>query len=133
MKNQYRIIHAKELILVSSEGELDLNATKSALRELTSIPEYTELYELLIDLRGVDCNLSVTDIYDIASCLAWPDPALTTLKKIAVLVQPGEPFDHAEFLELCANNRGMQIKAFSENTAAVDWLNSDVSDRILDS
>jgi hypothetical protein len=132
MRNRHRVIRGKSIIVASAEGSLDLAASKSAIREITADPEYSEYYEVLLDLRNVDCKLSITDIYEIVTWMAFPEPALPTRKKIAVLMQAGESFDHAGFLDHCANNRGLLIHSFTEEKAAIAWLDADVPQEVLD-
>ena len=58
--------------------------------------------------------------------MTFPNPALATHKKIAVLVSGHLSFDHAHFLELCANNRGASLKAFDEYESANKWLHAEL-------
>jgi hypothetical protein len=38
------------------------------------------------------------------------------------LIEPGERFDDAKFMELYAGNRGFQVGAFNDFEEAMDWL-----------
>jgi len=116
----------KDLIVVTSSGTLDLAASHSALKSLAADPEFDRHYEILLDLRDSACELSVMDVYDIAKYLAWPDPALPTRKKIAVLVSGKRAFDHAKFLEVCSLNRGVQVGAFEDYEKASEWLDAEL-------
>ncbi len=127
MKTRHWVIQSRELIVVNAEGVLDLGASRRALRDLAASPERTEFYEVLMDLRDADCKLSTLDVYELAAAMAWPEPMLPTRRKVAVLVSEGEPFDLASFLELCAGNRGMRIRAFTDADAAAAWLETDLS------
>jgi hypothetical protein len=111
---------------MTSSGTIDLVASKSALKSLAADPEFDRRYEILLDLRDSECELSVMDVYEIATYLAWPDPALPTRKKIAVLVSGQRAFDHAKFLEMCSTNRGIQLGAFEDYEKASEWLNADL-------
>src|SRR5580765_1714864 len=111
---------------MTSSGTIDLAASQSALKSLAADPEFDRHYEILLDLRSSDCELSVMDVYEIARYLAWPDPALPTRKKIAVLVSGQRAFDHAKFLEVCSTNRGSQIGAFEDYEKASEWLDADL-------
>jgi hypothetical protein len=116
----------RDLIVMTSSGTIDLAASKSALKSLADDPEFDRHYEILLDLRDSECELSVADVYEIATCLAWPDPALPTRKKIAVLVSGQRAFDHAKFLEVCSTNRGIQVGAFEDYEKASEWLDTDL-------
>lgn len=126
METRHTIIHHHELIVATAQGQLDLAASKAALAELTSAPDYNDQYELLLDLRGAKCDFTSADLYELATAIAWPEPLLPARNKVAILVDQGTAFDHAEFLALCAGNRGMRIMAFWSADDARNWLNADV-------
>lgn len=126
MRTTRKAFPLKDLIVMTSSGTIDLVASKSALKSLAADPEFDRHYEILLALRNSECELSVADIYEIARYLAWPDPALPTRKKIAVLVSGQRAFDHAEFLEVCSTNRGMQLGAFEDYEKASEWLDADL-------
>lgn len=113
---------AKDVILVDAEGRFDLGKSLVVLRNIVSHPEYKEAYEILFDLRDIDCAFSVANIYKLAELMAFPDPLLPTRKKIAVVVSEDKNFDHAKFFEVCALNRGMQVMSFQAIEEAESWL-----------
>ena len=126
MRTTRKAFPLKDLIVMTSSGTIDLVASKAALKSLAADPEFDRHYEVLLDLRDSECELSVLDIYEIATYLAWPDPALPTSKKIAVLVSGHRAFDHAKFLEVCSANRGVQVGAFEDYEKASEWLEADL-------
>ena len=79
MRTTRKAFPLKDLIVMTSSGTIDLAASQSALKSLAADPEFDRHYEILLDLRNSGCELSVTDVYEIAKYLAWPDPALPTL------------------------------------------------------
>jgi hypothetical protein len=126
MRTTRKAFPLKDLIVMTSSGTIDLAASKSALKSLAADPEFDKHYEILLDLRNSECELSVMDVYEIAKHLAWPDPALPTRKKIAVLVSGQRAFDHAKFLEVCSQNRGVQVGAFEDYEKASQWLDTEL-------
>ena len=118
----------KNLILVDAQGICDLPASKAALRKLANDPSFNAQTEVLLDLRDVTCEMSTLDIYELASFLGGPDPALPTRRKIAVLVNGASQFDHAWFLEMCTANSGIRLAAFDDYDAADEWLSADLPD-----
>ena len=126
MRTARKAFPLKDLIIVTSSGTIDLVASKAALKSLAADPEFEANYEILLDLRISECELSIVDIYQIATYLAWPDPALPTRKKIAVLVSGERAFDHAKFLEMCSTNRGIRVGAFEDYEKAGEWLDTDL-------
>lgn len=111
---------------MTSSGTVDLVASKAALKSLAADPEFEANYEILLDLRDSECDMSIADIFEIATYLAWPDPALPTHKKIALLVSGQRAFDHAKFFQMCSTNRGMQLRAFEDYEKASEWLEVDL-------
>ncbi len=128
MKTTRKAFPLKDLIIVTSSGTIDLAASKAALKSLAADPEYEANYEILLDLRDSECKLSVGDMYELATYLARPDPAISRNRKIAVLVAGHLAFDHAQFLQLCSTNRGMRVGAFDDYEKASEWLDADLPD-----
>ena len=126
MRTTRKAFPLKDLIVMTSSGTIDLAASKAALKSLAADPEFDRQYEILLDLRDSECEMSVGDVHEIATHLAWPDPALPTRKKIAVLVSGQRAFDHAKFLEVCSTNRGVQVGAFEDYEKASEWLDADL-------
>lgn len=126
MRTARKAFPLKDLIIVTSSGTIDLVASKAALKSLAADPEFEAGYEVLLDLRDSKCAMSIADVFEIATYLAWPDPALPTRKKIAVLVSGERAFDHAKFLEMCSTNRGIRVGAFEDYEKAGEWLDTDL-------
>jgi hypothetical protein len=122
VESTHTVFHAQHLIVMDATGILDLAASIAALKKLAANPEFDTRAEILLDLRDVECRMSINDLYDLAVILAWPDPALPTQRKIAILVDGALEFDHARFLALCAVSRGVAIRAFDGYDAADGWL-----------
>lgn len=120
----------KNLIVMTAAGTLDLAASKAALKLLAANPDFSTRCEVLLDLRDTDCAMSTTDIFDLATYMAFPAPALDTYKKVALLVDSNSAgrlaFSHAQFLELCTVNRGLHLQAFESYAQADDWLTADL-------
>jgi len=126
MRTTRKAFPLKDLIVMTSSGTIDLAASKSALKSLAADPAFDSQYEILLDLRDSACELTAMDVYEVATFLAWPDPALPTRKKIAVLVSGQRAFDHARFLEVCSTNRGVRVGAFEDYDKASEWLDADL-------
>src|SRR5687768_14016699 len=114
MKSNDKAYPWKDLIVMTSSGAVDLDASISALKSLADDPEFLRDYEVLLDWRDIECSMSVSDVFHIATYLANPGTKLPTHKKIAILVSGRLAFDHAQFLELCATNRGVELRAFED-------------------
>ena len=126
MRIRHQAFPLKHLIVCDASGSFDLSASKALLRELAADPDFDANTEVLLDLRDIDCHMSTVDLYDLAAYMAWPDPALPTKKKIAILVTGRAGFDHAKFLEMCVRSRGIKLAAFDDYDDADEWLNADL-------
>jgi hypothetical protein len=122
----HKIFPLDRLIVVDASGLLDLPASKAMLKELASSEEFDGETEVLLDMRDIECHMSTQDIYELAAFMAWPDPALPTHRKIAVLVSGRTEFDHALFLQMCTANSGLRLGVFLDYDAASDWLGADL-------
>lgn len=122
MPANIRIIHAHEFIKATPEGKLDLEASRQLLVELASVAVPLPDYDILLDTRQAQSELSVVDLWHLAAelnhhfCQAVRRPI-----KTAVLCPPVR-FNSAEFLALCAQNRGFQVNAFTSFELAYEWL-----------
>ena len=118
----------KHLLAMTSSGTIDLAASKTALKNLAVDPDFRANYEVLLDLRDSECDLSLSDVFEIAIFIARPDPALPPRQKIAVLVSGKDAFDHAKFLEQCSKHQGIKVNAFDDHEKASKWLDADLPD-----
>lgn len=128
MKVKHVAIPGKDLVVLTATGTMDLASSKAAIARLADSEPFRARSEVLLDLRDVACELSAIDVYDLATYMAWPNPALPTHRKIAVLVSGDRYFDQAKFLALCARNRGLRVTAFSDYDAAAQWLDADIAE-----
>jgi hypothetical protein len=114
-----RLIHAQDFVRATSEGELDFETSKKALIEIASATAHLVDYEILLDTRQADVQMSVTELWYLAAELSKLRDAFSG--KTAVLC-PIERFDDAAFFALCSENRGFRIKAFTSFEEAINWL-----------
>jgi hypothetical protein len=119
MPTNIRIIHAHEFIKATPEGQLDLDQAKEILREIVSAEGPSFDYDVILDVRKAQPKLSTADLWNLAAELDNLRKAFS--RKTAVLC-PLEGFDRAGFFALCAQNRGVKVKAFSSFEDAINWL-----------
>ena len=124
MKTSYKLISAKDFIKVHRTGEPDLEQSKRLLIELASIAEPPADYDILLDLREAHGNPSYFDIYELVGELGRHRSSFRN--KIAILTRSDSSFDKAQFLELCARNRGFQVGAFTDFQETIEWLQTTV-------
>jgi len=123
MTSNLRIIRVRDFIEATPQGNLDYVKARQAMREASSVPGAFNKYDLLIDTRGSENNLSAADTWQLAAELAVLVRANTEgyRAKIAVLC-PDKEFDHAKFFELCSHNRALNVRAFTSFEELFEWL-----------
>jgi len=125
MPSNLRIIRIRDFIKVAPQGGQDLKSLKRAITQAASVPGAFIDYDLLIDTRGfAETLLSVFDIWELAKDLAdliHAGAAKGFRAKIPVLC-PLERFDYAKFYELCAENQGLNVRAFTSFEDVFEWL-----------
>jgi hypothetical protein len=114
----------RDIISFKPEGNLDFARLEAGLQEIASVHGAFVDYDILIDTRGTESHLSVFQIWEIAKQLAVAVHARSPKgfwAKIAVIC-PVEHFDNAKFFELCAQNRGLNVHAFTAFEVMFEWL-----------
>ena len=120
MTLKLQIIHAKDFVKMTPDGEFDFDSTKEWLIKALSIETDPSELEILFDFRQAHADLTTTDIWYLA---AEMDKHRTLFKeKIAILIGPEGNFDNVKFFELCATNRGLDVSAFISYEEAINWL-----------
>ena len=119
MPTNIRIIHAHEFFKATPDGQLNLDQAREILREISSAEGPSLDYDVILDVRRAESKLSTADLWNLAAELDNLRQAFS--RKTAVLC-PSERFDLAEFFALCAQNRGVRVKAFSSFEDAINWL-----------
>ncbi len=117
-----QIIHAGDFIKNTPEGEVNLELSKTRLAKLVQALELTHEYNLLVDWRNVVINYSMDHLFYLALEIFKYDEL--SKAKISLLVQPDD-FNKGKFLQLCAQNRGIRLSAFTEYENAMDWLTTE--------
>lgn len=120
METHYKIISAKDFIKAKPSGEIDLEQSKKIFIELASIAKPHTECNILMDIRLVHTNLCFSDIYELVLELVKYRSSFRN--KIAVLSRVDRQYDNVQFMELCATNRGFQVRAFVDFEKTIDWL-----------
>jgi hypothetical protein len=114
-----RIIHARDFIKVTAEGQLDLERAKELLLEAATVSALGSGYDTILDTREAESEMSTADLWYLAKELSDAYKAFS--RKTAVLC-PLKQFDRAGFFALCAQNRGLDVRAFTSFEDAFEWL-----------
>ena len=120
MAIKIKVITGTDFIEVTPEGVINLTTSKQLLTAIAKAETPPVDYELLIDFRDTQGDLSVLDVYQLAAELILYGG--TFRRKVALLVLPGINFDRASFFETCSHNRGFSVNAFMDYEKAMRWL-----------
>jgi hypothetical protein len=119
MPTNIKIIHAHEFIKATPEGHIDLEKSKKLLIEMATVSAPLFDYEIILDTRKAQSEMSITDLWNL--CGEMSNLRKVFSRKTAILC-PLQRFDYAGFLALCAQNRGLQVWAFTSFEDAIEWL-----------
>ena len=111
-----RIIPITEFLRADVSGTL-IETSLILLCDLIAACKDHNVDRVLIDTREATSNTSVLDVWTLARKLTP-----SGLSRVAVVNRPKEDVERGTFLELCATNRGYQLKAFNDFEAAFTWL-----------
>lgn len=121
MEAHYKIINAKDFIKAHPTGEIDLQQSKDILTEIAVMAKPPADYDILLDAREVYGNLNYGEIFELVS--VFGEHRTSFRNKIALLARDDKQFDNANFMELCATNRGFKVAAFTDFEETINWLN----------
>ena len=119
MPTKIKIIHAHDFIKITPGGELDFEESKRLLLEIASVITPEDDYMILLDTRKAHSVLLPAQLWLLALEIS---KAGKKFQRKAAVVCPFERFEDAQFLELCAENRGFKVHAFTSYELAIEWL-----------
>ncbi len=125
MAYDVRVIPIREFIKTDITGDVDMSASRKMLSELMAVCKRENMSRILIDCREASSPATTLDVWTLARDLG--SLGVTYEDRVALLNRPKDSFDRGAFLEVCATNRGYQIKAFREFEQAFSWLTSEDS------
>jgi hypothetical protein len=122
MPANIRIIHAHDFIKATAEGKLDLEESKRLLMEIASASAHLVDFDIVLDTRKAESEMSVTDLWQLAAELSDNFRKAFSRSVRTAILCPEQRFDPAGFFALCAQNRGFQVNAFTSFADAYEWL-----------
>lgn len=106
-----------QIIEVTSYGDITLEDLRQSLHTIAQIHQDRELSRVFVDATQETSLPSTLPLFKFGSELA--ERLRTT--RIAVAVSPRNRED-MHFLETVTQNRGMQVRTFDSEEAALEWL-----------
>lgn len=119
MDIKHRVFHCEQLIKTTVDGIFSYEESREMLHRLATDPKFPDPYDVLIDLHNAPCQLTYVDVFHLVREMESHRSAFRS--KVAVVVSD-PAFDAATFMELCAENRGLQVRAFTDVARAEAWL-----------
>ena len=121
MTSDVRISPISEFLRADVHGVLDTRGSREMRAKLIQAAAQHDVNRVLLDGRNARSEASTADIWTIANELG--ELGMSREHRIAfLLAAPREDFDRGAFLEICATNRGFQIRAFRDFEEAFSWL-----------
>ena len=117
-----QIIHAGDFIKATPDGEVSLKLSKTRLAKIVQALDPAHDYNFLVDWRNVTINFSMTHLFYLALEILKYEALAGA--QISLLVRPDD-FNRGEFLQICAQNRGLQLAAYTEYENAMNWLTTE--------
>lgn len=122
MPRNIKVINGPEFIRAQPEGRANLDEAEAMLKEIAEAGEGLEDFHVLVDVRRVSGALEPAELWHLAQKLV--SYRRTFGHRTAVLC-PLEKFDNARFFALCAENKGINVHAFTSYEDAMEWLIAD--------
>jgi hypothetical protein len=122
MPTQVKVIHARDFVRATAEGVLDLEESGRLLVELFTAGAHLDNFDVILDTRKAQSELSAADLWSLAVRLA---NYRRILGGRTVVLCPTERFERATFFASCAENRGLDIRPFTSFEDAMEWLIED--------
>jgi hypothetical protein len=119
MPHNVKVIRGPEFIRAQPEGRVDLAAAERLLTQIIETGSGLEGHQVLIDIRHVTGKLEPADLWRLAEKVAKHG---RTLGDRTAILCPLERFDNTRFFALCVEHRGVNIHAFTDYEAAMEWL-----------
>ena len=113
--------------MVSADGKFSLAESEAALEELVADLDRAPNRNVVLDVRRARCDYSLSEVYNLVEFLAAHGSQKNLYRRIAVLISSRAHQGKASFFALCAENRGIEAKAFTALQDVDSWLESDVS------
>lgn len=120
MPYRINIKENQEYILVDQYGEVNVDEVDEIRDSIFKLVADSGLSRVLVDVRSVTNDLSVTDSFNITLDhvnypTAFPKP------RAALITRPDQQ-ESAKFIENVAVNRGLPIRAFTDLEQGLKWL-----------
>ncbi len=119
-KTKISIIPSSEFLTCTTNGEYDLERTRAHFLKLLRVAADTGAENILLDAREAKTRMRAFEVFSLVEVFDQLAPPFRG--RLAILNQPKDAFNRAEFFSLCARHRGFAVDAFQDYQEAVEWL-----------
>ena len=119
MPSQLHIVKARDFIRLNSNGTLDFENSRKMLTQIAQAQLQGGIDRAVLDLRGSEGKLTITDIYKLA--MVFRDAGPHRDDRLALVVRHHK-LDRADFFASLAASQGIFVAAFDSYEEAIDWL-----------
>ncbi|MFW5740522.1 MAG: hypothetical protein ACOC1F_09170 [Myxococcota bacterium] len=109
----------QDVLVVTGDGKWTRCEAEASLREAGRAAWAISSPAVLLDLRRVELQATVTDVYELARVMGQ---AFAPGTWHAVVMPRSDPAGLGRFYETAARNRGLMVRRFSNTTEAAGWL-----------
>jgi hypothetical protein len=117
-KISYKIKYKKKLVWTTISGSLDYSTASAIVTETRKIAENKNCTLFLYDLRQVNLNIPVYQLY----ALPREFTVVATHRTAAIIKEETPDLADWQFLENVEVNIGLQIQLFFDEKEAIKWL-----------
>jgi hypothetical protein len=119
MPHKVKVISAGDFIRAQPQGEVNRVEAEKMLRDIAEAGTGLEEYQVLIDVRQVTGFLAPEELVALARIAATHR---RTLGHRTAILCPFERFENVRFFAMSAENAGLNVHAFTDYEAAMEWL-----------
>lgn len=126
MSYELEIVEKSGYVVAVLKGVRTPETLLAAAARTTTFCSERQISHLLIDLKGMTGRLDTLETFDIAGHELPRQKAVRRVLRSVILDHP-ENVERLRFFETVAINRGLNVKVFSDEDQAVEWLLADVN------
>jgi len=121
MGKQYRVYKGLEFIKKTEKGEIDIQRSKTIVRELAVAAQSHSIRDVILDLRDTETVLNFGDLLAVTHEFGEYPQAVDG--KIAVIIpKEDNRIKNVEFLKNSMMLKGLTMDYFFEFEDAIDWF-----------
>lgn len=115
------VVGSEGILQITAHGVMDAGKVRQMAAEAVASGLNHGLNRVLVDSRDMTLEMTTLAIYNLPKTLM--ELGLERTDRVAHVVSPNGPGNRdLEFYETVSRNRGLQVRLFSDQDAALDWL-----------